>query len=66
MKIVCNYPFVLTKYLIENFNGKSEFNTKNDSIKIETPDWINISNKYLRSLNKVKGKIVKKYKQSIY
>jgi len=35
-----DYPFALIKYLDENFNGKSEFNTKEASIKIEKPDWI--------------------------
>ena len=34
------YPFALIKYLDENFNGKSEFNTKEASIKIEKPYWI--------------------------
>ena len=34
------YPFALIKYLDENFNGKSNFNTKDASIKIEKPDWI--------------------------
>ena len=34
------YPFALIKYLDENFNGKSEFNTKEASIKIEKPNWI--------------------------
>ena len=34
------YPFALVKYLDENFNGKSIFNTKQASIKIEKPDWI--------------------------
>ena len=34
------YPFALIKYLDENFNGKSDFNTKDASIKIEKPDWI--------------------------
>jgi folate-binding protein YgfZ len=34
------YPFALIKYLDENFNGKSNFNTKEASIKIEKPDWI--------------------------
>ena len=34
------YPFALIKYLDENFNGKSDFNTKEASIKIELPDWI--------------------------
>ena len=35
-----NYPFALIKYRDENFNGKSIFNTKGASIKIEKPDWI--------------------------
>ena len=34
------YPFALIKYLDENFNGKSNFNTKEASIKIEKPYWI--------------------------
>ena len=34
------YPFALIKYFDENFNGKSDFNTKEASIKIEKPDWI--------------------------
>jgi hypothetical protein len=34
------YPFALIRYLDENFNGKSDFNTKEASIKIEKPDWI--------------------------
>ena len=34
------YPFALIKYLDENFNGKSDFNTKDASIKIEKPEWI--------------------------
>ena len=34
------YPFALIKYLDENFNGKSNFNTKEASIKIKLPDWI--------------------------
>ena len=34
------YPFALIKYLDENFNGKSDFNTKEALIKIEKPDWI--------------------------
>ena len=34
------YPFALIKYLDENFTGKSDFNTKKASIKIEKPDWI--------------------------
>jgi len=35
-----DYPFALIKYLDENFNGNSDFNTKQASIKIEKPDWI--------------------------
>ena len=35
-----DYPFALIKYLDENYNGKSDFNTKEASIKIEKPDWI--------------------------
>ena len=34
------YPFALIKYLDENFNGKSDFNTKKASIKIKLPNWI--------------------------
>ena len=34
------YPFALIKFLDENFNGKSDFNTKQASIKIEKPNWI--------------------------
>jgi folate-binding protein YgfZ len=34
------YPFALIKYLDENFAGKSDFYTKEASIKIEKPDWI--------------------------
>ncbi|MDA9070499.1 folate-binding protein, partial [bacterium] len=34
-----DYPFALIKYLDENFNGKSNFNTENASINIEKPDW---------------------------
>ena len=34
------YPFALIKYLDENFTGKSDFNTKKASIKIEKPNWI--------------------------
>ena len=34
------YPFALIKYLDENFNGKSNFNTKEALLKIEKPDWI--------------------------
>jgi len=41
-KVLINkeYPFALIKYLDENFNEKSNFNTKEASIKIEKPDWI--------------------------
>ena len=35
-----DYPFALIKYLDENFNGKSDFNTKEASIKIKLPDWL--------------------------
>jgi folate-binding protein YgfZ len=35
-----DYPFALIKYLDKNFNGKSDFNTKEASIKIKLPDWI--------------------------
>ena len=35
-----DYPFALIKYLDENFNGKTDFNTKEASIKIKKPDWI--------------------------
>ncbi len=34
------YPFALIKYLDVNYKGKSNFNTKEASIKIEKPDWI--------------------------
>ena len=30
----------IIKYLDKNFSGKSDFNTKEASIKIEKPDWI--------------------------
>ena len=41
-KVLINkeYPFALIKYLDKNFIGKSTFNTKEASIKIEMPDWI--------------------------
>ena len=41
-KVLINqdYPFALIKYLDENFNGKSDFNTKEASITIKKPDWI--------------------------
>ena len=35
-----DYPFALIKYLDKNFNGNSDFNTKNASINIKKPDWI--------------------------
>ena len=35
-----DYPFALIKYLDKNFSEKSEFNTKEASIKIRKPDWI--------------------------
>ena len=35
-----DYPFALIKYLDENFNGKSNFNTKNALINIKKQDWI--------------------------
>ena len=35
-----DYPFALIKYLDENFNGNSNFNTKNATINIKKPDWI--------------------------
>ena len=34
------YPFALIKYLDENYSEKSDFNTKEASIKIKKPDWI--------------------------
>ncbi|WP_435089775.1 YgfZ/GcvT domain-containing protein [Candidatus Pelagibacter bacterium nBUS_30] len=34
------YPFALIKYLDENFNEKTIFNTKDATIKIEKPAWI--------------------------
>ena len=41
-KVLINkeFPFALVKYRDVNFNGKSNFNTKGASIKIEKPDWI--------------------------
>ena len=35
-----DYPFALIKYLDENFKEKTDFNTKDASIRIEKPDWI--------------------------
>ena len=35
-----DYPFALIKYQDENFNGKTNFNTKKASIKIKKPEWI--------------------------
>ena len=42
-KVLINsdYPFALIKYLDENFNDKFDFNTKDASIKIAKPSWIN-------------------------
>ena len=36
-----DYPFALIKYLDKNFNEKFDFNTKNASINIKKPYWIN-------------------------
>ena len=36
-----DYPFALVKYLDKNFNEKFEFKTKEASINIKKPDWIN-------------------------
>ena len=38
--IETDYPFALIKYLDENFNEKSGFNTRNALIDIKKPDWI--------------------------
>ena len=35
-----NYPFALIRYLDENFDEKSNFNTKNAQINIKKPNWI--------------------------
>ncbi len=35
-----DYPFGLIKYLDKNFNGNTDFNTKEASIKIKKPEWI--------------------------
>tara|TARA_B100001121_G_scaffold190511_1_gene166401 strand:+ start:882 stop:1772 length:891 start_codon:yes stop_codon:yes gene_type:complete len=35
-----DYPFALIRYLDKNFIGKSDFNTKEASLKIEKPNWI--------------------------
>ena len=42
-KVLINkdYPFALVKYLDKNFNDKFNFNTKDASIKITKPGWIN-------------------------
>ena len=42
-KVLINndYPFAIVKYLDENFNDKFDFNTKDASIKIAKPSWIN-------------------------
>ena len=36
-----DYPFALVKYLDKNFDEKFEFKTKEASINIKKPDWIN-------------------------
>jgi len=36
-----DYPFALVKYLDRNFDEKFEFKTKEASINIKKPDWIN-------------------------
>ena len=36
-----DYPFALIKYLNENFDEKANFKTKEASINIKKPDWIN-------------------------
>ena len=36
-----DYPFALIKYLDKNFDEKVDFKTKEASIKIKKPDWIN-------------------------
>ncbi len=42
-KVLINneYPFALIKFLDENFDEKVNFKTKDASIKIRKPDWIN-------------------------
>ena len=36
-----DYPFALIKFLDKNFNEKVDFKTKEASISIRKPDWIN-------------------------
>ena len=36
-----DYPFALVKYLDKNFDEKFEFKTKEASINIKKPDWVN-------------------------
>ena len=36
-----DYPFALIKYLDENFDDSVNFKTKEASIKIKKPNWIN-------------------------
>ena len=35
------YPFALIKYLDKNFDEKVDFKTREASINIRKPDWIN-------------------------
>ena len=41
-KVLINneYPFALIKFLDKNFNENAEFKTKEASIKIKKPEWI--------------------------
>ena len=36
-----DYPFALIKYLDDNFDEKVNFKTKEATIKIKKPNWIN-------------------------
>ena len=36
-----DYPFALIKFLDKNFDQKVDFKTKEASINIKKPDWIN-------------------------
>ena len=36
-----DYPFALVKYLDKNFDERFDFKTKEASINIKKPDWIN-------------------------
>ena len=36
-----DYPFALIKFLDKNFDEKVDFKTKEASINIKKPDWIN-------------------------